>query len=338
MSTDRHYLDKSDGQALRRILLASLVPADATLLSNNHIGWRRFLCVSKHYDLAKLSKLRTDVLDGVRTNATARHGRSEWLADTTHAEWKREMIVWLEAEGPTKVAPGKRGYVTQHYREDGKREVPSLHRLLSGNHSYMISAGTGPIAFHGRGKTDPSRHTSCNQYCRHHALHYKTDTDEVLYKQFLVAHPHIIPSQFTRQRYSQLKPFWVRAKPREVCACPYHAQAHALLEGVRRAVTRVHGGDGPCTCACDLCRDGACKTYLNDTDSLVRHWLCGTVDFKNIYSFEADADEILRHTKCVIGECETCGRRDPFVGCPAETSIHDSIVSWYENVRNSKNS
>lgn len=315
LSADRFRRVTKEGVRMRRTLLSAFLPSQFTS-EEEEKKWRRFLGCRKKQNLGDLQTQRADWLSGKATSVSYNPGRKPWLSDKLHEEWRDAMLAWLETGDASRCAPGKYNLVTDHWDDNG---IARIH-----NHS-----------------TRNGRNGLCNLHCISHPLHWKVADTTTLHLRFLERHAHIDPRQFTRQRFAALLPYWLKPKPREVCACPPHKQAGCLLDGYRRAVKMLHRGpDGTeCECKCKTCADGLCSTYLTDFETLCRAWFCDEydTDFNDVYHHvdEASVAKVMRHMRCTVGACATCSSRDnePFARCPLEIAASDTEVTWSEVVK-----
>lgn len=203
-----------EGVMIRRTLLSAMLPHEFKS-KTDEAQWRRLLLCRPRENLERLQLQRTLWMTG-QACTPYDPGRKQWLASDKHKTWRDLMLTWLEGPEASRTTPGKYNVVTQHMNESG---------------SIILSN-------HGRGRR-------CNPNCKPHALHWKLGSDVDLHRKFLERHPEIDSKEFTRQRFSRLSPYWLKNKPREVCACPPHKQAGCLLTGYRKAVRQLHneGGD-----------------------------------------------------------------------------------------------
>ena len=298
---------------LRRSLVASVVPTD---VDDDSILKRygKLLNTGK-MDIKSLQKIRKDFMSGDQNEmciAAEQRGRKCWITSAVHQSWHEQLITWLEDEQQSRVAPGKRGMAYKHFNEKGES-----------------------IAYHSpANKSNPE----CKCYdglCQKHAVHWKNYNDIELHRRFLRDHPNVNPTQMTRQRFTSLLPYWLQKKPRDVCACPYHAQATCLLESCKIATKDIHKD---CSCSCQLCADGGCQTYCDNFDNFLSQWECKSdTDFSKLYENEEPnhVQAWMKKVTCTLGNCDVCGDYTsvPCNACPLERAAHQKMVSWTEIVK-----
>lgn len=309
--------ESTEGRIIRRAISAALLPS--VVMNNLDLArWRRFLHYSDKVNLCELQTVRLSFLEGKGSlTDTSKGGNSKWEAHPEHARWKEEMLAWMEKDGVTRVVPGKNTICYQHLDASG---------------SHVISHHSKCNRTNLRGR--------CYEHCRRHVLHFKTATDVALHARFLKEHPHVDPQRFVRQRFTELMPFWVKPKPREVCVCTYCSNAKGLLDGLRKAVHSVHGGDNPCLCACSLCNDGGCKKVYDNVYNLINAWTChGAIPWNDVYEgYDEDhVKGLLDGMRCRLGRCKDCKHPSsaPFYKCPEEKKIDQRMVTWKEVVKES---
>ena len=123
--------------------------------------------------------------------------------------------------------------------------VVRQHKDLQGN----------PMSYH--------RQNNCTANCSSHSIHRQTEPDNVAYKKFLASDEAkeagiTSAKEFSARLFRSLRPWWVARFKRQFCVCTYHLSFAKLLEAYRLTGLQIHKN---CTCQCELCRGGACKTH-----------------------------------------------------------------------------
>ena len=132
-------------------------------------------------------------------------------------------------------------------------------------------------------------------------------------------------------------PFNVVKQTARCCLCPHCYKGRLIAKSLARMWGRLHCGQtpgSPCTCRCDLCANGGCKTFLptmsvkdvHSMGDLCDKLLCDKV---KLYK-TAGGNEVAAHRNaCVTGSCGTCQERQGrFFDCPRHVqSAHDQDSS-----------
>ncbi|CAN0086092.1 unnamed protein product [Pylaiella littoralis] len=124
---------------------------------------------------------------------------------------------------------------------------------------------------------------------------------------------------------NSLIPFYVLEQSLRSCICVHCYKAKLITKALCVLWPTLHRGDtpsSPCTCGCDLCKDGACSKYLPYDSSASVHSMANFSDMhlcaKERLYVSKDGTSIEAHkSACVSGHCLHCQRKqDRFFECP----------------------
>jgi hypothetical protein len=95
--------------------------------------------------------------------------------------------------------------------------------------------------------------------CESHVAHAQLRTNGEMYSLFCLLHPELA-SIVSKTMLMSFKPYYVAEPNKRTCVCSYHSEMKMAVEDARSSLSSLHdncGKEGGC--ACDFCKDGACK-------------------------------------------------------------------------------